>query len=115
MLATIAISYAIPIIYSKDEKDSAAILLTIAKREQENEKRDFSPHADRKPMTLHEQQEYLVSCLPNIGPNLSRELLKHFGSVKKIMEATLEELQKVEGVGEKKAQAIRELIEKEYS
>lgn len=115
MLATIAVSYGIPLIYSKDEKDSAAILLSIARREQEGEKRDFSPHADRKPMTLREQQEYLVSCLPNIGPNLSKELLKHFGSVRKVMEASLLELQKVEGVGEKKAQAIRELIEKEYS
>jgi ERCC4-related helicase len=115
MLATIAVSYGIPIIYSKDEKDSAAILLSIAKREQESEKRDFSPHADRKPMTMKEQQEYLVSCLPNIGPNLSRELLKHFGSVKNVMDASLLELQKVEGVGEKKAQAIRELIDKEYS
>lgn len=115
MLSTIAISYGIPIIYSKDDKDSAAILLTIAKREQEGEKRDFSPHADRKPTTLREQQEYLISCLPNIGPGLSRELLKNFGSVKKIIEASFEELQKVEGVGEKKAKAIRELIEKEYN
>jgi Fanconi anemia group M protein len=114
MLGTIAISYGIPILYTKDEKDSAALLLSIAKREQQEDKKDFSPHADRKPMTLKEQQEYLVSCLPSVGPQLARELLKSFGSVAGIFAATEQELKKVEGVGDKIARQIRNLIISPY-
>jgi Fanconi anemia group M protein len=114
MLGTIAISYGIPILYTKDEKDSAALLLSIAKREQQEDKKDFSPHADRKPMTLKEQQEYLVSCLPSVGPQLAKELLKSFGSVACIFAATEQELKKVEGVGDKIAKQIRNLIISPY-
>jgi len=115
MLATIAVSYGIPILYTKDEKDSAALLLAIAKREQEETKKDFSPHADRKPATLKEQQEYIVSALPSVGPNLARELLKHFGSVQAIFMSSESGLQKVSGVGEKIARAIKELATEPYN
>ncbi|MBI4145359.1 DEAD/DEAH box helicase [Candidatus Woesearchaeota archaeon] len=114
MLATIAVSYGIPILRTKDFKDTAGLLISIAKREQSGEKRDFAPHADKKPMTLKESQEYVVSSLPNIGPNLAKELLKAFGSVKNVINASDEELKKVEGVGEKKAQGIKDVSEKEY-
>jgi Fanconi anemia group M protein len=115
MLATIAVSYGIPILYAKDEKDSAALLLVIARREQEETKKDFSPHADRKPMTLKEQQEYIVSALPSVGPNLARELLKHFGSVQAIFMSSEKGLQNVPGVGEKIARAIKELATEPYN
>ncbi len=115
MLATIAVSYGIPIIYTKDEKDSAALLLVIARREQEETKKDFSPHADRKPMTLKEQQEYIVSALPSVGPNLARELLKHFGSVQAVFMSSEKGLQNVPGVGEKIARAIKELATEPYN
>jgi len=114
MLSTVAVSYGIPILSTKDEKDTAALLLSIAKREQEKTGSEFSAHADKKPMTMKEQQEYLVSCLPQVGPNLAKELLKQFGSVKKIVNSSEEELKNVAGVGDKIAKAIKELVEKEY-
>ncbi len=114
MLGTIAVSYGIPILYTKDEKDSAALLLSIAKREQDENKKDFAPHADRKPMTLKEQQEYLISALPSVGPQLAKELLKHFGCIQAIFMASENGLQRVPGVGEKIAKAIRELGTEPY-
>ncbi|MBI2647306.1 DEAD/DEAH box helicase, partial [Candidatus Woesearchaeota archaeon] len=66
MLATIAVSYGIPIVHTRDFKETAALLQIITKREQEENPRDFSLHADKKPLTLKEQQEYVVSSLPGI-------------------------------------------------
>jgi Fanconi anemia group M protein len=114
MLATIAVSYGIPIIYTKDAKDTAAQLVAIAKREQAVSKETFQPHAEKRASTVQEQQEYIVSSLPNVGLNLAKELLEHFKSVKNIVNASEEELKKVEGVGEKKAKAIKDAVEKEY-
>jgi Fanconi anemia group M protein len=56
MLATIAVSYGIPTLFTKSPKETAALLLAIAKREQEEVGKDFSMHADRKPLSLSEQQ-----------------------------------------------------------
>jgi Fanconi anemia group M protein len=114
MLATIAVSYGIPILFTKNSKESAALLKIIAKREQEADSNDFSLHASKKPLTLKEQQEYIVSALPNIGPNLAKELLKKFKTVRKIVNAKEEQLKKVEKIGDKKAKNIKDVVDSEY-
>jgi len=112
MLATIVSSYNIPILFTKNEKETAQFLAMIARREQE-EKKDFSPHS-QKPKTQREIQEYVVSSLPNVGGSLSRELLRQFKTIKAIVNASEEELKKVENMGDKKAKQIKELVEKDY-
>jgi len=114
MLATITVSYGIPILFTRNSKESASLLNIIAKREQEEKGNDFSMHADRKPLTLKEQQEYIVSALPNVGPSLAKELLKKFKTVKKIINAKEDKLKKVEKIGNKKAKKIREVVDSEY-
>jgi len=113
MLATIAISYGVPIIFTKNFKETAALLMIIAKREQE-ESKDFTFHTEKKPLTLREQQEYIISALPGVGATLSKPLLRKFKTVKKLINAKKEKLEKVEQIGPKKAQAIKDVVEKEY-
>ena len=62
MLATIAISYGIPIIQTKTFKETASLLAVIAKREQDETTKHFDLHS-AKPMTLKEQQEYVLRQL----------------------------------------------------
>ena len=45
---------------------------------------------------------------------LARRLLKHFGSVERIMVAKKKELMEVEGIGEKKAEEIRKVVREKY-
>lgn len=116
MLATIAVSYGIPIIHTKDFKDTAHTLLAMARREQEkNGDKDFSLHASRKPLTIKEQQEYIVSALPSVGPSAAKELLKHMKTVKNIINADEKELKQVNKVGDKIAKAVKDVVEKEYA
>ena len=42
-----------------------------------------------------------------------KELLKHFGSVKKIQEATIEELLQVKGINEKIAKELKKQLKEE--
>jgi Fanconi anemia group M protein len=114
MLLTIAVSYRIPIIFSRNAKESASFIMLIAKREQEEAGSEFQPHADRKPMTLREQQEYVVSSLPGVGSALAKPLLRKFRSIKKMVNAKEEALQKVEKIGPQKARQIKEVVESEY-
>src|SRR3989338_2181400 len=114
MMATIAVSYGVPIIQTRNFKETAALLQIIAKREQEEIGRDFSLHADRKPATLKEQQEYVVSSLPGMGLSLAKPLLKKFKTIKNIVNASEKELQEVEKIGPAKAKQIKDVVEKEY-
>lgn len=114
MLATIAISYGIPIIQTKNYRETAALIHSIAKREQEEFGKEFSLHGDRKPLTLKEQQEYIISALPGVGAVLSKPLLEKFGSVKNVINSSEEELKEVDQIGEKKSKEIKKITDSEY-
>ncbi|NTV24213.1 MAG: Hef nuclease, partial [Nanoarchaeota archaeon] len=113
MLSVIAVDYAIPIIRTKDSEDTALVMAIIAKREQAKDSSSFTMHS-AKPDSIREQQEYVVSSLPGVGSGLAKPLLKHFSSIKKIVNATEDELREVDLIGEKKARKIRDLLDSEY-
>lgn len=113
MIAALTINYGIPIIRTKNPKDSVDFLKVIAKREQ-LETKDYQQHS-QKPFTDKQLQEYIVSSLPGIGTSLAKPLLDKFGSIKKIVNASEEELKRVELIGDKKGKQLKELFEKEYS
>ncbi|MBW2972606.1 hypothetical protein KY359_06220, partial [Candidatus Woesearchaeota archaeon] len=114
MLATIMVSYGIPVIQTKTPKETAALMAVVAKREQDPDSREFNPHGSKKPMTTHELQEYIVSALPGIGPTLAKPLLEKFGTVRAIVNASEDELQEIEKIGDKKAKEIQRLLTEKY-
>lgn len=114
MLATIAISYNIPVLYTKDAMDTTELLLAIAKREQKDTTKEFGVRQERKPLTSKEQQEFIVESLPYVGPQLAKSLLQKFGSVKSIVNAEIDHLRQVDKVGSKKAEEIKRIVEEQY-
>ncbi len=112
MLATIAVSYGIPILQTRNAKETAGLLLSIARREQVGGQ-EFQYHSS-KPLSDDEVQEFIVAAFPGIGSQLAKPLLQEFGSVKGVVNASEEELRKVALIGEKKAKRIREIAEREY-
>lgn len=68
--------------------------------------------AHRFAITYHRQQRSkrmrasALDDVPGLGPARRTDLVKHFGSVKKMSEASVEEIQEVKGIGPKLAQTI---------
>ncbi len=113
MLASIAIDFQIPIIHTKNLGDTAALLEVIARR-LEKPRSQLSLLKKRKPATLKEQQEYIVESLPLIGPQMAKELLKSFKSVKNVFNASEDDLLKINKMGEKKVEKLKEVVNNEY-
>ena len=114
MFSAIAVDYGIPILYTKNFRDTASLLNIIAKREQDEVGRDFSLHPQKKALSIKEQQEYIVSSLPGVGSTLAKPLLKNFKSVKNVINAEKKELETVEKIGKKKAEKIKDIVDREY-
>lgn len=114
-IAAIAIDFGIPIIRTRDEKETAEFLLAIARREQEEMRREVVEHYAKTKRTLKEEQEYVVSAISNVGSVIAKKLLEHFQTIEKIATASEEELMKVPKVGKKTAQRIRLLMTTPYS
>ncbi|MCF7861056.1 DEAD/DEAH box helicase [Candidatus Woesearchaeota archaeon] len=114
LLSVIMVSYGIPIIFTETNSDSAEMIAIVARREQEEVKRNFTPHGDKKSQSMKDQQEYIISSLPLVGTGLAKPLLKKFGSVKAIVNATVDELKEVEKIGDKKAKQIFDVINEKW-
>ncbi len=113
-LASIAIDFGISIIPTRNAQDTAAMIKRIAVREQNGERTPIQIRTDKKPVSLMEQQLFIVESLPNIGPVNAKNLLQHFGSVSNVLNASESELQQVEGIGKKTAENIRKVVDSKY-
>jgi len=114
-LASITIDLDIPIIWTRNPKETAAQLYWIARREQLELKRPVQLRSFSMDAPLHKHQEFLVSGLPFVNAVMSKRLLKRFGTPARLFAATEEELKEVEGIGHVKAKKIRELLDAEYA
>ncbi len=114
MLATLLVNFGIPVLRTKNANETASLLHMIAKKEQEKLGVGFDMHGERKPLSMKEQQEFIVSAFPGIGKTLCRPLLKQFGCIKNIINANEEDLKKVDLIGPKKAGDIRKIVESLY-
>lgn len=113
-LSSLVLDFKVPIIYTKDMKETASFIELLAKREQLDEKRDIVLRSGKRPKTKEEMKQYIVESLPYVGPRMAKKLLNNFGSVKSIFNASETELKKIDNVGNKKAGHIKKVIEEEY-
>jgi len=113
VLAALTIDMGISVLTTKDEQETAQMLFVLAKRE-EGERGERSMHTRKSYRSLKEEQEYIVSSFPEIGMKNARLLLGHFGSIAGIVNASLEVLMTVKGIGEKTAERVHELCRREY-
>lgn len=110
-MASIAVDFGIPIIPTRSPEDTAAMINRIAIREQTHEKSDIQIRTEKKPLTTWEQQLYIIESLPNVGPVTARKLLEEFQSVKGVINASEDDLKRVEGIGDKIAKRILRVVD----
>ncbi len=105
-LLSILLKHKIPIIFTKDSEDTAKFILVISKKK----KNETRLNIKKKSLNKKEQLQFIVESFPGIGPKTARKLLEEFKTIKKIINAPREELNKILG---KKADIFK-LVEEEY-
>jgi len=108
------VDWNIPVLFAKDAAEVANYIYLIAKREQEERKKEVAVRSEKKVLTLADRQRLIVEGLPNVSAVLARRLLKHFGNVERVFTAKESELIQVGGIGEKIAKEIRRVITSPY-
>ncbi len=112
-LASIVSDFNISVISTSDVKETANLLASMAKREREEGKL-VGIRGEKVSMSLQDRQQFIIEGLPGISATLAQRLLAHFGSVKAIMEADVEKLCEVRGVGDTIAKGIVEAVRSGY-
>ena len=93
LIISVLTQYQIPIIYTKDERETATYLILLAKQ-QLKPIQEISLHS-RIPKTKKEQQKYLLESFPTIGPKAAENLLKHFKTPLAAFNASEDELKSI--------------------
>ncbi len=113
--AAVVSDFGASMFFTRDTEGTAELLCALAKHEQLAKKIPMRVFAKRKTLTASANQRAIAEMLPMVGPKLAKALLERFGNVESLFTASEEELRKVEGVGAKRAKAIRSVIENPYS
>ena len=89
-------------------------------REAENEQIDRkkskgSPHGKRSSMSLPQRQRYVISSIGNgVGDKVASDLLAHFKTVQAVIDADIDALCEVDGIGVKTAESIHGITRSRY-
>jgi len=105
-LLSITLKHKIPIIFTKNQKDTAKFISILAKRKE----KESLLNVTKKSLNKKEQMQYIIESFPGIGPKTAKKLLIYFKTIKNIINAPQEELKKLIG---KKAE-IFEITNKTY-
>jgi ERCC4-type nuclease len=104
----------ISLVFTPDERHTAMFLHSLAKKLQEEKRRKILVKHKPKAYTLEQMQISAVQSLPLIGPERAELLLKKFGSVRRVFQASKLELLSVKGLGEKTVKKILDFLDAKY-
>lgn len=99
-LLSIILKYKVPIIYSKNCRDTAKFLSVLAKKTE----KESSLNVSKKSLNKKERMQFILEGFPGIGPKTAKKLLEKFKTIKQILNASLEDLEKEIG---KKSEIFR--------
>ena len=106
-LSSILLDFNIPILYTRNEQETASLLFRLASREQYKKKIGVTlPSITKKESTIREIQIQMLSMIPGINFSKAKGLLKTFNTIDALAKASLEEIEAVEGIGKKLAERI---------
>ncbi|MGQ3686188.1 MAG: ERCC4 domain-containing protein [Candidatus Loosdrechtia sp.] len=109
-LVSLSVSWQIPLIFSKSSSGTAEILI-MAGDQHARYHDEIIKRTGRRPKRIQTKRLYFLQGLPGIGPEMAKRMLNHFGSIERIINADVQKLTCVEGIGKKKASVIRKIIE----
>jgi Fanconi anemia group M protein len=108
-LASFMVDFGVSIIQTQNSEETAAILRRLATREQKNKKRKVQIRKSYRVSNPLEPAIQIIGSFPGINRTLATRLLQELGSVHKVITASEEELQKIDGMGPKKSKRLLEI------
>lgn len=109
-LVSVQVMWYVPALFSRSMEETKDIFLMIGK--QDDHDMDVIPlRGGYRPKRLKSRQLFILQGLPRVGPTVAKRLLRHFNSVSRVINAGVEELMEVEGIGSETAQSIRQVLD----
>jgi DNA excision repair protein ERCC-4 len=114
-ISNITLAYGLRVIYTANPKETAIAIAELLSHARAKPFSRAPPEVPPKGKGIPQQQLYMVASLPGVGRKLAERLLLKYGSPRKIMALTQGEMSMTSGIGWKRAEKIRELLDTQYT
>ena len=104
-ILSILTAWQIPVIYSQSA-DSSVELLMMLGTQSLKEDIYIRTYSGYKPKKIKSQRLRFLQGIPSTGPAIAGRLIENFGNIKSIVNASVDELRKIKGIGKKNAKRI---------
>jgi Fanconi anemia group M protein len=104
-ILSILTAWQIPVIYSQNIETSIELLLMLGTQSLK-ESVYLRTYKGYKAKKIKSQRLKFLQGIPSTGPAIAGRLIENFGNIKSIVNASVDELRKIKGIGKKKAKRI---------
>ncbi|MCU0600598.1 MAG: helix-hairpin-helix domain-containing protein [Desulfobacterales bacterium] len=114
-LVSVSLIFGIPVLRSMHPSETADLICYAARQIQSIVYDTCQKRIGYRPKTKHARQKYILQGLPGVGPKRAKLLLERFSSVERVMAASVEDLQTVDGIGKDIAEKIKWAVNEQIS
>ena len=114
-VANVTLAYGLRILYTANESETAVAISALLTHAGAKPLARMPSELPPKAKSVPQQQVYLVSSIPGIGRRLAEKLLQKYGTPRRVMSLTAGEMAMTQGLGWKRAEKIRDMLDAKYS
>jgi DNA excision repair protein ERCC-4 len=113
-ISNITLAYGLRVIYTANPRETAIAIAELLNHARAKPLTRLPVEAPPRGKSLPQQQLYIVSSMPGVGRKLAERLLQKYGTPRRIMGLTQGEMSMTPGIGWKRAQRIKDLLDTTY-
>ena len=114
-IANVTLAYGLRVLYTASPKETALAIAELLAHARAKPlvkmPSEMPPNAKSVPL----QQLYLVSSMPGVGRKLAERLLSKYGTPRRVMNLTAGELALTQGIGWKRAERIKAMMDAKFT
>ncbi|MDG6991253.1 MAG: hypothetical protein JRM99_07535 [Nitrososphaerota archaeon] len=114
-IANVSIAYGLRVLYTANPRETALAISELLVQARAKPLARMPSEVPRKAKSTPLQQVYLVSSLPGVGRRLAEKLLSKYGTPRRVMALTAGELAMTGGIGWKRAEKVKEVLDSKYA
>jgi DNA excision repair protein ERCC-4 len=114
-IANVTLAYGLRVMYTANPKETAMAIAELLSHARAKPLARMPSEIPPKAKSVPQQQLYLVSSMPGVGRKLAEKLLSKYGTPRRVMSLTAGELAMTRGIGWKKAEKIKEMMDATFT
>ena len=114
-IANVTLAYGLRVLYTANQRETATAIVELLSHARAKPLARMPAELPPKGKSVPQQQLYLVSAMPGIGRKLAEKLLSKYGTPRRVMGLTAGELAMTQGIGWKKAERIRDMMDATFT